>query len=54
FEVTDEGFRQLTRIVLEIAHESGAGRIVSMLEGGYTPEGRASATYAHVEELVRG
>ncbi|MBT8405651.1 MAG: histone deacetylase [Gemmatimonadetes bacterium] len=54
FEVTDEGFRELTRIMLEIAHVSGGGRIVSMLEGGYTPEGLASATCAHVEELVRG
>jgi acetoin utilization deacetylase AcuC-like enzyme len=54
FEVTDEGFRELTRIMLEIADASAGGRIVSMLEGGYTPEGLASAVHAHVDELVRG
>ncbi len=54
FEVTDEGFREITRIMLEIAHRSAGGRIVSVLEGGYTPEGLASAAHAHLDELVRG
>lgn len=53
FEVTDEGFREITRIMLEVAHQTAGGRIVSVLEGGYTPEGLASATHAHLEELVR-
>ncbi len=54
FEVTDEGFRELTRIMLQIADASSGGRLVSMLEGGYTPEGLASAAHAHLDELVRG
>jgi acetoin utilization deacetylase AcuC-like enzyme len=52
FNVTDEGFRELTRIMLEIAHVSGGGRLVSVLEGGYTPEGLASAVVAHLDELT--
>jgi len=51
FEVDDEGFRELTRIVLEIAHIAGSGRLVSVLEGGYTPEGLASAVEVHLDEL---
>lgn len=52
FEVDDEGFRELTRIMLEIADIGGDGRLVSVLEGGYNPPGLASAVAAHVEELV--
>jgi len=52
FNVTDDGFRELTRIMLEIAHTNGGGRLVSVLEGGYTPEGLASAALAHLEELT--
>ncbi len=51
FEVTDEGYRELTRIVLEIAHINGGGRLVSVLEGGYNPAGLASAVEVHVDEL---
>ena len=53
FQVTDEGFRELTRIVLEIAEIAGEGRLVSVLEGGYNPAGLASATAAHIDEMVR-
>src|SRR5688572_83422 len=31
--VTDEGYRELTRVVLEIADVAGGGRLVSVLEG---------------------
>ncbi len=53
FEVDDEGFRELTRIMVEIAEISGGGRLVSILEGGYNPTGLASAVTVHLEELVR-
>jgi acetoin utilization deacetylase AcuC-like enzyme len=53
FEVDDEGFRELTRIMLEIADMSGQGRLVSVLEGGYNPAGLASAVAAHLEELTK-
>jgi acetoin utilization deacetylase AcuC-like enzyme len=51
FTVDDDGFRELTRIMLEIANMTGGGRLVSVLEGGYTPSGLASAALAHLEEL---
>jgi len=52
FTVDDDGFRELTKIMLEIANISGEGRLVSVLEGGYTPSGLASAVAAHLEELI--
>jgi len=51
FTVDDAGFRELTRIMVEIANVSGEGRLVSVLEGGYNPAGLASAVTAHVDEL---
>lgn len=53
FRVTDDGFRTLTQVMLEIAEVAAGGRLVSVLEGGYTLAGLASAAHAHVEELVR-
>jgi acetoin utilization deacetylase AcuC-like enzyme len=53
FEVDDSGYRELTRIMLEIANIGGGGRLVSVLEGGYNPSGLASAVTAHVDELIR-
>jgi acetoin utilization deacetylase AcuC-like enzyme len=53
FEVDDQGFRDLTDVMLEIAHIAGEGRLVSVLEGGYTLEGLASAACAHVEVLAK-
>ena len=52
FRVTDDGFRTLTQVMLEIAAASAGERLVSVLEGGYTLAGLASAAHAHVEELV--
>ena len=52
FRVTDDGFRELTRIMVEIAEIAGNGRVVSVLEGGYALAGLASGTRAHVEALV--
>jgi acetoin utilization deacetylase AcuC-like enzyme len=54
FLVDDDGFRELTRIMLEIAHIAGDGRLVSVLEGGYNLEGSAEGAFAHVDELVKG
>jgi len=51
FRVTDEGFRKLTRILLEIARNHAGGRIISALEGGYNLTGLSHAVPAHVETL---
>lgn len=53
FEVDDDGFRDLTKIMLEISHINGDGRLISILEGGYNYDGLAAAVYAHVDELVK-
>jgi acetoin utilization deacetylase AcuC-like enzyme len=54
FRVDDDGFRELTRIMMEIAAISGKGRLVSVLEGGYDLAGLAAAVCAHLDELQRG
>jgi acetoin utilization deacetylase AcuC-like enzyme len=52
FSITDEGFRRITVLVMKLAQETCGGRIVSALEGGYEPEGLASAGLAHVKALT--
>lgn len=51
FRVTDDGFRSLTRIMLQIAADHAEGRLVSVLEGGYNVRGLAKAVSAHVATL---
>ena len=51
--MTAEGFAALTDIVAEIAAESCAGRLVAVLEGGYSLEGLSESVVAHVERLVK-
>lgn len=50
--LTNQGFRDLTRIVLEMAYVAGEGRLLSVLEGGYDLDGTASAAVAHMEEMI--
>jgi acetoin utilization deacetylase AcuC-like enzyme len=52
FSITDDGFRRITGLVMKLAQATCGGKIVSALEGGYTPEGLASAGYAHVKALT--
>jgi acetoin utilization deacetylase AcuC-like enzyme len=52
FRVTDDGFRRLTEIMLAIARDHASGRLVSLLEGGYSLEGLASAVSAHIGTLL--
>ena len=52
FTLCDEDFRDLTRAVIEIAARTASRRVVSVLEGGYSLEGLASAARAHVEALA--
>ena len=51
FRLTDEDFSDLTRVVLEIAGRHANGRVVSVLEGGYSLAGIAKAAAAHVQAL---
>ena len=52
FLLTDEDFRDLTRLMSELAAECCNGRLVSVLEGGYSLEGLALAAEAHVRALL--
>jgi acetoin utilization deacetylase AcuC-like enzyme len=54
FTLDDTDFADLTRELLAVAHASAGGRLVSVLEGGYTLSGLASAAVAHVTALVDG
>ena len=52
FTLTDGDFADLTRLVMGIADRHAHGRIISVLEGGYSLDGLASATAAHVGALA--
>jgi acetoin utilization deacetylase AcuC-like enzyme len=52
FTLTDVDFADLTRTVMAMAAKHAGGRVVSVLEGGYTLSGLASAAAAHVETLA--
>ncbi len=51
--VTAEGYAAMTQLLLDAAREHCGGRIVFVLEGGYTIEAIADAT-AHVIEVMHG
>lgn len=48
----DDTFAQMTRRCRALAERSAHGRIVSILEGGYNPQGLASAALAHLRALL--
>jgi acetoin utilization deacetylase AcuC-like enzyme len=51
FHLKDADFAELTSVMMEIAERHARSRLVSVLEGGYNPDGLARATLAHVEAL---
>ncbi len=51
FVLTDDDFVDLTRVMREIADKHAGGRLLSVLEGGYSLTGLASGIRAHVEAL---
>jgi len=50
--VSEQGFREMTRRLLEVAQRPSRGRIVSVLEGGYDLASLCNSAQAHVEELI--
>lgn len=52
FTLEDDDFADLTRMIMAIARERAAGKVVSLLEGGYNLSGLASAALAHVRALA--
>jgi acetoin utilization deacetylase AcuC-like enzyme len=53
FELTDEDYADLTGMVMGIAHRHCDGRLISVLEGGYDPEGVGKAAGSHVQRLTQ-
>ncbi len=51
FNISDQGFKRLTEIVMTIAQKFCNGRVLSILEGGYNIEGNALAACAHIDIL---
>ncbi len=51
FLLTDRDFSDLTRLLMEIADTHAGGRLVSVLEGGYSLEGLTAAVHAHAAAL---
>lgn len=52
FLLRDQDFADLTRLAQGIADKHAQGRLVSVLEGGYSLHGLASAVNAHVNALI--
>ena len=53
FILSDQDFADLTTLLLEAADKHAGGRLVSVLEGGYSLTGLASGTTAHVRALQK-
>ena len=51
FTLSDTDFADLTTLVVEIAKQHARGRVVSVLEGGYSRDGLARAVTAHLDRL---
>jgi len=49
---TDDDYHWITRELMKVAEETADRRVVSILEGGYSLEGLASGTGAHVRALM--
>jgi acetoin utilization deacetylase AcuC-like enzyme len=52
FTLTDQDFAELTGIALGIARQHAGGRLVSVLEGGYSLEGLPLAVASHLAGLT--
>lgn len=53
FTLTDADFADLTKTMLEIAGVHAEGRLISILEGGYSLNGLTAAVGAHVTALAK-
>jgi acetoin utilization deacetylase AcuC-like enzyme len=53
FKLTDGDFVHLTELLLEVADKHAGGRVLSVLEGGYSLPGLTAGVAAHVGRLAR-
>jgi len=52
FQLTDEDFSNLTKLMMDIAGKHAKGRLVSVLEGGYNLNGLGAAAERHLKTLM--
>jgi acetoin utilization deacetylase AcuC-like enzyme len=52
FTLTDQDFAELTDVALAIARQHAGGRLVSVLEGGYSIDGLSQAVTSHLTRLT--
>ena len=52
FQLEDEDFFELTKIILNLGDEYANSNVVSVLEGGYNLNGLASSSFAHLQALL--
>ena len=52
FTLTDEDFADLTKLVRSMADAHAGGRLISLLEGGYSLDGLGKAAAAHLSALL--
>jgi acetoin utilization deacetylase AcuC-like enzyme len=52
FRLTDQDFRDLTRLITDLAANCCGNRLISVLEGGYNLHGLTLASEAHVRALL--
>jgi acetoin utilization deacetylase AcuC-like enzyme len=53
-DLTAADYGRLTDLVLDLAHDTAGGRVVSALEGGYDLQGLTDCVRAHVASLAGG
>lgn len=53
YGVTDQGFVQLTEMMMRLAKQYCDNKLISVLEGGYNLTGNAKASVAHLKALLK-
>ena len=51
-DLTEEGYRRMTELLVELANRHSAGRIVSLLEGGYRLPALARSVQIHLQSMM--
>ena len=52
--LTENDFKWVTELIVDLANSHAGGRVISTLEGGYNLTSLANSTYAHVKTLLSG
>ena len=52
--VTDSGFEEMTKMIIDVAEKTSEGRVISFLEGGYNLDTLGTTVAKHVKTLMKG